>query len=188
MTVSKRRNLMNAFFRSYLSYCPIAWMCHSRNLNNKISKLHERCLRIAYNDKLSSFQNLLDQDRSVSLHTRNLQTLAIEMYKVSRGIAPKIFADIFSCNSRLNCDLRYQSDFNRPLIKSYLMEQKPFHIWVRGSGLVPLEMKRKINSFSVQNSYKLFQVLKRKCSFKAYLFYRFLGFLKTTNLYVRVDG
>ena len=134
MTVSKRRNLMNAFFRSYLSYCPIAWMCHSRNLNNKISKLHERCLRIAYNDKLSSFQNLLDQGRSVSLHTRNLQTLAIEMYKVSRGIAPKIFADIFSCNSRLNCDLRYQSDFNRPLIKSYLMEQKPFHIWVRGSG------------------------------------------------------
>ena len=46
-------------------------------------------------DKLSSFQNLLDQDISVSVHTRNLQTLVIEMYKVSKGIATKIFTDIF---------------------------------------------------------------------------------------------
>ena len=93
-------------------------MCHGRTLNNKINRLHERCLRIVYNDKLSSFQNLLDQDRSVSVHTRNLQTLAIEMYKVSKGIAPKIFADIFSCNSRANYD-RYQSEFSRPaLVKS----------------------------------------------------------------------
>ena len=107
MTVSKTRFFMNAFFRSQLSYYPLVWMCHSRTLNNKINRFHERCLRIDYNDKLSSFQNLLDQDKSVSLHTRrNVQTLAIKMYKVSKGIAPKIFADIFSCNSRANYDLR----------------------------------------------------------------------------------
>ena len=118
MTVSKRRILMNAFFRSQFSYCPLVWMCHSRTLNNEINTLHERCLRIVYNDKLSSFQNLLDQDRYVSVHTRNLQTLAIEMYKVSKGNVPKIFADIFSCNSHANYDLRYQSEFSRPLVKS----------------------------------------------------------------------
>ena len=93
-------------------------MCHSRTLNNKKSRFLERCLRIVYNDKLSSFQHLLDQDRSVSVHTRNLQTLAIEMYKLSKGIAPKIFADIFSCNSRANYDLLYQSEFNRTMVKS----------------------------------------------------------------------
>ena len=86
-------------------------MCHRRTLNNKINRLHERYHRIAYNDKLSSFQNLIDQDSSVSVQTSNLQTLAIEMYKVSKGIAPKIFADIFSCNSRANYDLRYQFEF-----------------------------------------------------------------------------
>ena len=46
-------------------------------------------------DKLSSFQNLLDQDISLSVHTRNLQTLVIEMYNLSKGIATKIFTDIF---------------------------------------------------------------------------------------------
>ena len=93
-------------------------MFHSRTLNNKINRLHERCLRIVYNDKLSSFQNRLDQDRSVSVHTRNLKALVIEMYKVSKGIAPKIFADIFNCKSRENYDLRYQSEFSRPRVKS----------------------------------------------------------------------
>ena len=60
MTVSKRRILMNAFFRSQFSDCPLVWMCHNRNLNNKVNRLHKKCLRIVYNDMLSSFQNLLD--------------------------------------------------------------------------------------------------------------------------------
>ena len=62
MAVSKRPILMNDFFRSQFNYYPLLWMCHSRTLNNKINRLHERCLRIVYNNKLSSFQNLLDQD------------------------------------------------------------------------------------------------------------------------------
>ena len=30
MNISKRRILMNAFFKSQFSYCPLVWMCHSR--------------------------------------------------------------------------------------------------------------------------------------------------------------
>ena len=172
MTVSKRRILMNAFFRSQFSYCPLVWMCHSRTLNNKINRLHERCLRIVYNDKLSSFQNLLDQDRSVSVHTRNLQTLAIEMYKVSKGIAPKIFADIFSCNSRANYDLRYQSEFSRPLVKSVFNGTETISnlgptIW----DLVPLEMKQKESLTAFKKAIKTWNphncpcILCKKCVF-----------------------
>ena len=91
----KRRFLTNAFLRSQFNYCPLVWMCHSRTHNNKVNRLHKSCLRIAYNDKRSSFQNLLDQDRYVSGHTRNLQKFATEMYKVSKGITPKIFPDMF---------------------------------------------------------------------------------------------
>ena len=135
---------MNTFFRSQFSYCPLVWMCHSRTLNNEINTLHERCLRIVYNDKLSSFQNLLDQDRSVSVHTRNLQALAIEMYKVSKGIAPKIFADIFRYISRANYDLRYQSEFSRPLVKSVFNgTEATSYLGPRIWDLVPLEMKQK---------------------------------------------
>ena len=92
-------------------------MRHTRTLTNKINRLHERCLRTVYNDNLSSFQNMLDQDRSVSVHTRNLQTLTIEIYKVSKGIAPATFAYILRCNSRANYDLRYQSYFSKLLVK-----------------------------------------------------------------------
>ena len=129
MTVSKRRVLMNAFCRSQFSYCPVVWMCHSRTLNNKINRLHERCHRIVCNDKPSSFQNLLDQDRYVSVHTHNLEALAMEINKVSKGIALKIFADTFSCNSHANYDLCTPGKIE------YLMEWKPFRIWVWGSGI-----------------------------------------------------
>ena len=37
-------------------------MSHSRALNNKINRLHERCLRIIYNDKTSTFKELLEKD------------------------------------------------------------------------------------------------------------------------------
>ena len=40
--LTKRRILMNAFFDSQFNYCPLIWMFHSRNLNNKINRLHGR--------------------------------------------------------------------------------------------------------------------------------------------------
>ena len=82
MDLSKRKYLMNAFFNSQFSYCPLVWMCYGRALNNKINRLHERCLRLIYNDKQLTFEELLEKDDSVSIHIRNLQTLAIEMYKL----------------------------------------------------------------------------------------------------------
>ena len=69
----KRKLLMSAFFKSQFSYCPLSWMFHSRTLNNKINRLHERCLRIIYNDNTSSFTDLLEIDNSVSVYHRNMQ-------------------------------------------------------------------------------------------------------------------
>ena len=52
MEPPKRPILMNSFFKVQFHYCPAIWMFHSRILNNKINRLHERCLRIIYNDIL----------------------------------------------------------------------------------------------------------------------------------------
>ena len=73
---------MEAFMMLPLSYCPLVWMCHSRTLNNKINKLHERALRLVYDDRQSTFEELLNIDKSVTIHHRNLQVLAAELYKV----------------------------------------------------------------------------------------------------------
>ena len=79
---------MNAFFMSQFNYCPLIWICHSRENNNKINRLHERCLRIIYNDLQSSFNALLRKDGSVSIHERNIKFLATEMFKVSKNLVP----------------------------------------------------------------------------------------------------
>ena len=86
MDLTKRRFLMNSFFTSQFSYCPLIWICHSRTVNTKINKLQERCLQIVYNDKKPSFQELLETDKSVPIHIKNPQVLATKMLKVYRNI------------------------------------------------------------------------------------------------------
>ena len=89
------RVIMKAFIMSQFSYCPLVWMCHSRTLNNKINKLHERALRLVYDDRQSTFEELLNIDKSVTIHHRNLQALATELYKVHQGLAAEPIKDIF---------------------------------------------------------------------------------------------
>ena len=51
-----------AFFMIQFSYFPLIWMFQSTKLNNKINKLHERCLRIVYSYNISSFEEPLETD------------------------------------------------------------------------------------------------------------------------------
>ena len=95
MTLEQRRLIMKSFIQSQFGYCPLIWMCHSRLLNNRINRLHERSLRIVYRDNLSSFDDLLSRDKSVSVHHKNLQILATELFKVKSGMAPSFMNEIF---------------------------------------------------------------------------------------------
>ena len=70
-------------------------MCHSRGLNNRINKLHERALRMVYKDYTSSFHELLTKDNSVTIHENNIQKLVTEIFKVKIGEAPEIMQEIF---------------------------------------------------------------------------------------------
>ena len=42
----KLKILMKTFTQSQFNYSPLVWMFHSRTLNNKINRLHERALRV----------------------------------------------------------------------------------------------------------------------------------------------
>ena len=95
MSFKRRREIMHAFILSQFGYCPLVWMFHSRKLNNRINTLHERALRIVYQDRISSFDELLSKDGSFTIHERNIQTLAIELYKVWHGLSPKIMELVF---------------------------------------------------------------------------------------------
>ena len=109
---------MNAFIESQFSYCPLIWMfCHSRRLNRRINHIHERGLRIVYEDYTSSFTELLKINGSVSIHHRNIQLVAIVMFKVKNGLCPEIMRDIFQLNTNANST----ATFVIPRIKSEFM-------------------------------------------------------------------
>ena len=111
MDFNKKRLAVNAFFMAQFNYCPLIWMCHNRTYNNKINRLHERCLRLIYNDKRSSFEDLLEKDNCVSKHHKNLQALAIEMFKIHTKTSPEIMKEVFLVKEKGNYNLSNQTDF-----------------------------------------------------------------------------
>ena len=95
MNFDQRRLIMKAFITSQFGYCPLVWMFHSRNLNNRINNIHERALRTTYKDYNSTFQDHLEKDNSVTVHQRNLQVLATEIFKTKNGYNPPLMNEIF---------------------------------------------------------------------------------------------
>ena len=108
---------MNLFFNSQFNYCPLLWMFHSRSINNKINRWHERVLRIVYIDFKSSFENLLEKDGTVSIHVKILQNLATEMFKVSKNFSVPLISELF--HQKVNhYDLRNPYEFSMPNVNS----------------------------------------------------------------------
>ena len=82
-----------------------------------MNHIHERGLRIVYEDYTSSFEELLRKNESVSIHHRNVQLVAIEMFKVKNSLCPEIMKDIFRLNTDPNCS----STFIIPKVNSEFM-------------------------------------------------------------------
>ena len=125
-------------------------MLHSRCNNNKIKHLHERCLKLTYCDRTSSYEELLEKDGSVSMHHWNIQSLAIEMYKVKNAIAPMITANAFCPNPENRYNLRNHSDFRVPFARTvYHGTESISYLGPKIWDIVPAELKQNqsLNSF-----------------------------------------
>ena len=90
-------------------------MNHSRTSNNRINGLHKRAL----NDLSSSFSELLEKDKSVTIHHRNFQTLADEIFKVKKTMAPEILTEIFP-QKESNYSLRNSTTLQGRSIKTVM--------------------------------------------------------------------
>ena len=94
----KRVLLIKTSILSYFNYCPLIWMFCSRKSNNRINRIHERAMRIAHDDYESTFEQLLVKNKTIASHKKNLQYLAIEIYKTFNGLNPPFMDEIFSIN------------------------------------------------------------------------------------------
>ena len=86
LDLAKFRSLVKVFITSQFNYCPLIWMVHSRQLNHRINKIHEKTLRLVYRDnKKLCFNDPLELSNSVTIHQRNFGTLEI-MKKVMKDV------------------------------------------------------------------------------------------------------
>ena len=97
-------------------------MFQGRLINDKINKLHERALRIVYNDTVTSFENLLIKDKSFTIHHQNIQLLAIEIYKAIHNLPGGNLSEFFVRNNS-NYNLCSKSKLLLPNVNSVLKGQ-----------------------------------------------------------------
>ena len=156
MTLEEKEIVMNSFFNAQFNYCPLIWMLHRRKNNNKIKHLHERCLRLIYSDKKSSYENLLEKDNSVSIHHKNIQALAIEMFKVKHKLCPEITGDIFMERTNNQYNLRNRPDFITPQVHSFFHGTEIIsYLGPKMWNIVPEEYKNKKSLNSFKESIKM---------------------------------
>ena len=113
MKISELKLIPNAFMMSQFSCCPLIWMFHSRAMEHRINRIHERTLRLIYsNQHQVTFKELLEKSKAVSIHQRNLQTLATEIYKAKNKISPEVVNSLFEFTNK-NYNLRNASILKR---------------------------------------------------------------------------
>ena len=146
---------MNSFFNAQFNYCPLVWMLHSRRNNSIIRNLHERCLRLIYNDKNSSYEELLTKDGSVSIHHRNIDALVTGFYKIKNGLSPELFTEIFARKTESHYNPRWCNDFRIPSIRTVYHGSESISfsgpkIW----NILPDEIKQQTSLNSFKKSIK----------------------------------
>ena len=82
-------------------------------MEHRINRIHERNLRLIYpNQHQLTFKELLEKNETVSIHQRNLQTLATKIYKVKNKISPEVVNWLLEFTNK-NYNLRNESILKR---------------------------------------------------------------------------
>ena len=68
-------------------------------MEHSINKIHEWALCLIYPpDSKLTFKELLEKNKTASIHQKNLLVLATEIFKTKLNISPKILKEFFSFN------------------------------------------------------------------------------------------
>ena len=169
MELPKRHILINAFFKAQFNYCPIICMFHSRSFNNKFNRLHERCLRIIYNNN-SDFEKLLNKDNSVSIHCNNIHALTIELHKIA-NMSPKTMSEVFKLIDTPCYNLRHTWQFSiDPIHSVYNGTESASYLGPKIWEQIPAEIKNKESLLGLKEKSKNGNTLNVHVQFVGHLY------------------
>ena len=82
-----------------LTYCHLVWKFCKSSDSRKIESIQECALRAVYKSQTETYEELLTLVKLPALYNRPLQDIAILMYKVKYGMAPRCVFELFTIKS-----------------------------------------------------------------------------------------
>ena len=179
MDFIQRKIIMNSYILAQFGYCLLVWMFYSRGLNNRINKIHKRALRIVYRDDKSSFETLLEKDKSFTIHERAIQKLCIELYKVAYGISPKIMRLVFPTKPEVKYP--WENIFQTFNVRTVAWGTESLsHLGPKIWSLIPLEFKKIPTLPKFKNAIRNWKPSKCPCRLCKY-YLASVGFITVSN-------
>ena len=98
LTLEKSKLLYNAFINNQFNYESIIWMFCRRQDYLEVEKIHYKALKIVYNSN-ECYEELSIRNNEVSIHQKQLRTLATEIYKSLTNVNPDFMKNYSSITS-----------------------------------------------------------------------------------------
>ncbi len=129
----QREAIHNTFILSNFNYCPVVWHFCSKASTKKMEKIQERALRFLFNDKISSYEALLEKCKSTTLHLKRLKVIALEVFKSLHGLNPSFMKDMFNVKE-ISYNLRDPLQLVQPKFRKITYGRNSFtyygsHLW-----------------------------------------------------------
>ena len=118
----------------------------------------KKALRLVYKDSTLSFEDLLTMDESFTIHHRNVQKLATEMFKIKNNLSPTFMKELLP-ESTNPYNLRNAPEFDTSNI--HTVHNGTETILFRGPktwSLVPEEIKNSKSISEIKNKIKYWKL------------------------------
>ena len=83
------------FIQISIIYCPLLWHFCSAKSTHNVEKIQEHVLRFSYNDRVSSYNDLVLKFQRCAMHVCRLMSLSLEIFKCLNDLNPPFMKEIF---------------------------------------------------------------------------------------------